>query len=316
MTWEGKRIWVAGHTGMVGSALLRRLAHEKGQVLTVPRQELDLRNQSQVQAWLQDKKPHMVILCAAKVGGIYANETYPAEFMYDNLSIESNVIHGSWLAGVEKLLFLGSSCIYPRLAPQPIPEEALLSGPLEPTNEWYALAKIAGLKLCQAYRRQYGCNFISAMPTNLYGPGDLYDLEKSHVIPALIHKIHQATEKGEGEVALWGTGQPRREFLFVEDLADALVFMLQKYEGELPLNVGTGQDQTILETAEKIAQVIGFKGRFQLTPDKPDGTPRKLLDGSRLSQLGWQAKTDFLTGMALTYGDYLKRYGSERKAHG
>ena len=280
-----KRVWVAGHRGMVGSALLRRLENEqKCTLLTVGREKLDLTRQEHVEAWMREAKPQAIFLAAAKVGGIVANDSAPVEFLYDNLAIAFNVIHAAAAQGVEKLLFLGSSCIYPRLAPQPIAEDALLTGPLEPTNQWYAIAKIAGLKLCQAYRRQLGCNFISAMPTNLYGPGDHFDLTTSHVIPALMRKAHEAKMSNAPELMIWGTGTPRREFLHVDDAADALIHLMTHYSGDSHVNIGVGRDLTILELAHIIAATVGFKGRIATDPSKPDGTPRKLLDTSVLAE--------------------------------
>jgi GDP-L-fucose synthase len=303
----GKRVWVAGHRGMVGSALLRRLAREDCEVLTVTRQECDLARQEQVERWLSAARPHAVIVAAAKVGGILANDRYPAEFLYDNLMIEANVIHTAQRVGVEKLLFLGSSCIYPKFAPQPMPEEALLEGQLEPTNQWYAIAKIAGIKLCQAYRRQYGCDFISAMPTNLYGPGDNFDLLSSHVVPALMAKMHAARQAGADEVEIWGTGRPRREFLHVDDLADACIHLLEVYSGEMHINVGCGADQTIAELAETIRRVVGFGGRLRYNSERPDGTPQKLLDTGRLSALGWRPGIALEDGLADAYRWYRER---------
>ena len=301
---KGRRVWVAGHRGMVGSAVVRRLAGEDCTVLTAGRDRVDLRRQAEVEAWMADERPDAVVVAAAKVGGILANSTRPAEFIYDNLAIETNIIHAAWRTGVSKLLFLGSSCIYPRLAPQPITEDALLTGPLEPTNEWYAIAKIAGIKLCQAYRKQYGCDFISLMPTNLYGPGDNFDLTSSHVLPALLSKIDRAKRDGLEAVELWGSGKPRREFLHVDDLADASVFLLQNYSGDIPLNVGTGTDVTIRELAELIADVVGYTGRFVYDTSKPDGTPRKLLDVGQLARLGWTARIDLRAGVGSTYDWY------------
>ena len=300
----GKRVWVAGHRGMVGSALLRRLAREDCEVLTVTRQECDLARQEQVERWMNAARPHAVIVAAAKVGGILANDRYPAEFLYDNLMIEANVIHTARRVEVEKLLFLGSSCIYPKLAPQPMAEDCLLTGPLEPTNQWYAIAKIAGVKLCQAYRRQYGCDFISAMPTNLYGPGDNFDLLSSHVVPALIAKMHAARQAGADEVEIWGTGRPRREFLHVDDLADACIHLLEVYSGEEHVNVGCGADQTIAELAETIRRVVGFGGRLRYNSERPDGTPQKLLDTSRLTALGWRPRIALEEGLADAYRWY------------
>jgi GDP-L-fucose synthase len=300
-----RRVWVAGHRGMAGSAIVRRLAPEQCEILTAPRSELDLLRQADVTAWMADMKIDAVFLAAATVGGIMANATRPAEFIYENLVIETNVIHGAWLAGVKKLLFLGSSCIYPRMAEQPMREEALLAGPLEPTNEWYAIAKIAGIKLCQAYRRQYGCDFISAMPTNLFGPGDRYDAQAGHVVAALIMKIHAAKVASSATVELWGSGRPRREFLFTEDLADACVFLMKNYSEESFLNVGTGADMTILELAQAIQKIIGWHGDFTFNTSKPDGTPRKVMDVSRLHGLGWTATTDFESGLRQAYEWYV-----------
>ncbi len=301
----GRRVWVAGHRGMAGSAIARRLLRESCEIVTVARSELDLLRQADVHAWLDGRKIDAVFLAAATVGGIQANSTRPADFLYDNLVIESNVIHAAKEAGVKKLLFLASSCIYPRMAEQPMREEALLTSPLEPTNEWYAIAKIAGIKLCQAYRRQYGCDFVSVMPTNLYGPQDRYDAEGGHVVAALILKIHAAKMANRATVELWGSGTPRREFLFSEDLADACVFVMKNYSGEMFLNVGTGQDMTILELAESIARIIGWRGTFTFDRSKPDGMPRKVMDVSRLRALGWSAPTDFETGMKEAYRWYV-----------
>ena len=303
-TWyslAGKRVFVAGHRGMVGSAIVRRLASENCEVLTVGRSEVDLRDQAGVRAWLADRKPHAVVLAAAKVGGILANDTYPADFLYDNLAIETAVIEGAFRAGVEKLLFLGSSCIYPKFAPQPIPENALMTGALEPTNEWYAIAKIAGLKMCEAYRRQHGVDYISAMPTNLYGPGDNYDLNNSHVIPALLRKAHDAREAGAASLQIWGSGSPRREFLHVDDAADAMVHLLKAYSGNEHVNVGSGEDVTVLELAQLICDVVGFKGRIVTDPTKPDGTPRKLMDASKLISMGWRPRHDLPSGLKHAY---------------
>jgi len=302
----GKRVWVAGHRGMVGAALTRRLGSENCTLLEVGRRDVDLREQSAVRAWMARERPEVVFVAAATVGGILANATRPAEFLYDNLMIEANIIDAARATGVEKLLFLGSSCIYPRLAPQPMTEGALLTGPLEPTNEWYAIAKIAGIKLAQSYRRQYGCRFISAMPTNLYGPNDNFDLASSHVLPALIRKMHEAKSAGVESVVLWGTGKPRREFLHVDDLADALVHLMKVYEGEGHVNVGVGADVTIAELAEICARVVGFQGRFDYDASKPDGTPRKLLDVSLLTSLGWRASIPLETGIAATYRWFLE----------
>ncbi len=301
----GRKVWVAGHRGMVGSALVRRLAGENCEILTVGRGELDLTRQAEVEAWMAAERPQAVFLAAARVGGILANDSRPAEFIFENLAIETNVIDGARRSGVEKLLFLGSSCIYPKLAPQPIPEDALLTGPLEPTNQWYAVAKIAGIKLCQAYRAQHGCDFISAMPTNLYGPGDNFDLRSSHVVPALLRKTHEAKTRGQESVEIWGTGRPRREFLYVEDLADALVHLMKHYSGAEHINVGAGRDVTVRELAEIVAHVVGYRGRFDFDPTKPDGTPRKLLYTGRLSELGWRRRTSLHEGLSRTYRWYL-----------
>jgi GDP-L-fucose synthase len=290
---------------MAGSAIARRLARENCEIVTATHSELDLLCQADVNAWMADKKVDVVFLAAARVGGIMANSTRPAEFLYDNVVIASNVIHAAWRTGVKKLLFLGSSCIYPRLAQQPMREEMLLTGALEPTNESYAIAKIAGIKLCEAFRRQYGCDFISVMPTNLYGPGDRYDAEGGHVVAALIMKIHAAKSANSPVVELWGSGTPKREFLYSEDLADACVFVMKNYSGETFLNVGTGEDMTILELAQSIAKVIGWEGRFTLNTSKPDGMPRKVMDVSRLRVLGWSAPTDFETGMKEAYKWYV-----------
>jgi len=304
----GKKIWVAGHRGMVGSAIVRSLASENCEVITAGRDRVDLLDQAQTHKWIARNKPDAVFLAAAKVGGIYANDTYPAEFIYNNLMIESNIIHGSYLAGVEKLVFLGSSCIYPKMAQQPMKEEALLTGPLEATNEWYAIAKIAGIKMCQAYRRQYGCDFISAMPTNLYGPCDNYDEKDSHVIAALIQKAHRAKLAGDSSMELWGTGTPLREFLFVDDLAAALVFLLKNYSDEPHVNVGSGIEHTIKELAEHIAKTVGFEGEFTFDADKPDGTARKLMDSSRIESMGWKASTSLEDGLNAAYQWYLDNY--------
>lgn len=301
---QGRRIWVAGHRGMVGAALLRRLAAVECEVLTVGRDAVDLRRQADAEAWLAANKPDVAVVAAATVGGILANATRPADFLYDNLAIETNIIHGAWRTGVKKLLFLGSSCIYPKLAPQPLREDALLTGPLEETNEWYAIAKIAGIKLAQAYRKQHGCDFISAMPTNLYGAGDNYDPASSHVAAALMVKIHQAKAAGAEEIVIWGSGTPRREFLLVDDLADALVFLLERYSAHEHVNVGTGSDVTILELAGLLSKVIGWRGRFVHDRTKPDGTPRKVMDVSRLAALGWRAETGLEEGLSRAYAWY------------
>ncbi|MGB3809072.1 MAG: GDP-L-fucose synthase [Parvibaculum sp.] len=301
---KDKRVYVAGHRGMVGSAILRRLQTENCEVLTVGREQVDLRRQAEVEDWMAAMKPQAVFVPAATVGGILANDTRPAEFIYDNLMIETNLIHAAWRVGVEKLLFLGSSCIYPKMAPQPMREDALLTGPLEPTNQWYAVAKIAGIKLVQAYRRQYGCDFISAMPTNLYGRGDNFDLQSSHVLPALIAKMHSAKIARASSVTIWGSGTPKREFLYVDDCADALVFLMQAYSDEDHINVGSGVDVTIRELAEMVKRIVGFEGEIVTDPSKPDGTPRKLMDVSRLTQRGWSARTSLEDGIAEVYRWY------------
>jgi GDP-L-fucose synthase len=303
---RGKRVWVAGHGGMVGSALVRRLASEGCEILTADRRLVDLRQSAQVERWMSDTRPAAVFVAAAKVGGILANKTYPAEFLYDNVTIAANVIHAAWKAGAEKLLFLGSSCIYPRHAPQPMREDALLSGPLEPTNEAYAVAKIAGMKLAEAYRRQYGCDFISAMPTNLYGPGDNFDLLNSHVLPALIRKAHEAKLRGDAQLVIWGTGTPRREFLHVDDCADALVHLMKVYSDAEHVNVGSGEDLTIRELAQIVAKAVGFAGDVVTDPSKPDGMPRKLLSIDKLERLGWRPSIDLREGIARTYRWYLE----------
>jgi GDP-L-fucose synthase len=301
---KGRRIFVAGHRGMVGSALVRRLVQEECRILTVGRDAVDLRDQRAVDRWFDEHRPEAVLLAAARAGGIHANDTHPGDFLYDNLAIATNVIEASRRTGVAKLLFLGSSCIYPRLAPQPMPESCLLTGPLEPTNEWYAIAKIAGLKLCQAYRRQHGCDFVSVMPTNLYGPNDNFDLLSSHVLPALLAKIDAAVREGRDQVEIWGSGRPRREFLHVDDLVDAVVFLMKTWSDEAPINIGTGTDIPISELAKLIAGIVGFEGRFIFDPSKPDGTPRKLLDVSKLTALGWRPSIDLETGIRATYQWY------------
>lgn len=303
---SGKRVFVAGHRGMVGSAIVRRLERENCTVLTAGRAEMDLTSQAAVAAWFAREKPDAVFLAAAKVGGILANRDFPAAFLYENLMIEANVIHAAHEAGVEKLLFLGSSCIYPKFAEQPITEDALLTGPLEPTNEWYAVAKIAGIKLCQAYRRQHGDDFISAMPTNLYGPGDNYDLATSHVLPALIRKAHEAKLAGAPSIELWGTGTPLREFMHVDDCADALVFLMQAYSGDEHVNVGTGSDLSILDLAKLVCAAVGYAGEITLDASKPDGTPRKLMSSEKLQALGWTPKIALEDGIGSVYAAFLR----------
>ncbi len=315
---KGKRIWVAGHRGMTGSALVRRLMHEDCEILSAERAELDMRRQADVETWVAAKRPDAVFLAAARVGGILANDSYPATFLYDNLQIETNIIHAAWQVKVQKLLFLGSSCIYPKEAPQPIPEEALLTSPLEPTNEWYAIAKIAGIKLCQAYRRQYGCDFISAMPTNLYGPNDNFHPNTSHVPAALTRRFHEAKLQGSEDAVVWGSGRPLREFLHVDDLADASVFLMKNYSDTLPINIGSGSEVTIAEFAELVKRSVGFNGRIVFDVSRPDGTPRKLLDSRRLRQLGWQARIPLETGLPgyyawfIEHGDSLRENGIDR----
>ena len=299
---EAQRIFVAGHRGLVGSAIVRRLAAMgRETVLVRARSALDLTDAAAVNAFFASEKPTHVVLAAAKVGGIKANDTYPAEFLRENLAIQTNVIHAAWAHGVAKLVFLGSSCIYPRLAPQPMQEEYLLTGALEPTNEWYAIAKIAGIKMCQAYRRQYGFNAISLMPTNLYGPGDNFSIESSHVLPALIRRFHEAKLQNSPEIVIWGTGTPKREFLHVDDVAAATVFLMDHYDGEGIVNVGTGSDVTIAELAHTIGEVVGYTGTIVFDPTKPDGTPRKWLDVSKATELGWTASIGLREGITSTY---------------
>jgi len=302
---SGRRIFVAGHRGMVGSAIVRRLASIDAEVLTAGREQVDLFKQNETERYLAANRPDVVVVAAGTVGGIYANDTYPVEFLEDNLRIAVNTIHGAYAAGVKKLLFLGSSCIYPRLTPQPMSEDSLLTGSLEPTNEWYAIAKIAGIKLCQAYRRQHGADFISVMPTNLYGPGDNYHPENSHVVAALIRRLHEAKLSGSPSTIVWGTGTPRREFLFVDDLADACVFMLEHYSAEQHVNVGAGEDVTIADFARIVAEVVGYQGQLTFDSTRPDGMPRKLLDVSKLTAMGWRALTPLREGLAKAYADYL-----------
>jgi GDP-L-fucose synthase len=304
---RGKRVYVAGHRGLVGSALVRRLAREDCHMLTADRDTLDLRDQKAVYRWFDEHRPDAVFLAAARVGGIYANSERPGDFLYDNLALVTNVIEAARRVRVGKLVFFGSSCIYPRLAPQPMREDCLLSGSLEPTNQWYAIAKIAGLKLCEAYRRQHGCDFISVMPTNLYGPGDNFDLMTSHVLPALIVKIDRAVRLGHDKVEIWGTGRSRREFLHVDDLADGAVFLMRNWSEDQHINIGTGTEVSILELAQLIARVVGYEGRFVFDSSKPDGPPRKLLDVTKLTALGWRHRTDLETGIRQSYDCYTER---------
>ena len=302
---NGKTVFVAGHRGMVGSALVRRLAREDVELLTIGRREVDLRDQAAVFAWFASKKPQAVFLAAAKVGGIVANDTLRAEFLYDNLAIATNVIHAAHVNRTEKLMFLGSSCIYPKLAPQPLREDSMLTGPLEPTNEPYAIAKIAGIKMAEAYRTQYGCDFINVMPTNLYGPGDNYHPEYSHVVAALIRRFHEAKLSSPPDVVVWGTGMPRREFLYVDDMADACVHLMKTYSGIEMVNIGTGEDITIAEFARLVASIVGYTGAISYDASRPDGTPQKVLDVSRLTKLGWRARTSLEDGLRLAYQAYL-----------
>ena len=308
---RGRRVFVAGHRGMVGAAVTRALAAAGAEVLTAPRPGVDLRRQAETEAWFAEARPEAVVLAAARVGGILANAARPAEFLYDNLAIAVSVIEAARGAGVDRLLFLGSSCIYPRAAPQPITEEALLTGPLEPTNEWYAVAKIAGVKLCQAYRRQHGCDFVSAMPCNLYGPGDNFDPESSHVVPGLMRRMHEAKCAGTPWLGVWGTGRPRREFLHVDDLAAAAVCVLECYAEETPINVGAGADVTIAELAGLLKDVTGYDGRLAFDPSKPDGAPRKLLDVSRLAALGWRPRIGLREGLEDAYRWFLAHAAGE-----
>jgi GDP-L-fucose synthase len=303
---KGKTVFVAGHGGMVGAALLRRLAQEDVELLTVRRSEVDLRDQAAVNSWFAGKRPQAVFLAAAKVGGIAANDTLRGQFLYDNLMIAANVIHAAHVNGAEKLMFLGSSCIYPKLAPQPLREDSMLTGPLEPTNEPYAIAKIAGIKLVEAYRSQFGSDFINVMPTNLYGPGDNYHPEYSHVVAALIRRFHEARVSGVSNVVVWGTGTPRREFLYVDDLADACIRLMKTYSSSELVNIGTGKDITIAEFARVVAATVGYAGEISFDPSRPDGTPRKLLDVSRLAKLGWRASTPLEDGIKLAYQAFLK----------
>ena len=305
---KGKTVWVAGHRGMVGRAVARRLEVEDCEVLTAGREVVDLCDQTAVNTWMSSAKPDCIVVAAAKVGGIHANNTAPVDFLQDNLVIQNNILAAAHTNDVQRLMFLGSSCIYPKFAEQPIHEDSLLTGPLEPTNEWYAIAKIAGIKLCQAYRKQYGRDWISAMPTNLYGPGDNYDLETSHVLPALLRKFHEAKTSGAKEVVLWGSGTPLREFLHCDDLADALVFLLQNYSAYEHINVGSGVEVTIRELAETIAEVVGYEAKLVFDSEKPDGTPRKLMDSGRLHDLGWDNARSLRDGIAQTYEHWLENH--------
>jgi len=302
----GKRIFVAGHRGMVGSAVVRQLEKHDCTVLTARRAELNLLDQNAVRDWLARERPDAIVIAAAKVGGIHANDTYPAEFLYENMMIAANLVHAAHMADINRILFLGSSCIYPKLAEQPIAETSLLTGALEPTNEWYAIAKIAGIRLCDAYRKQYGRSYVSAMPTNLYGPGDNYHPENSHVIPGLLRRFHEAQTMGQPDVMMWGTGSPRREFLHADDLAGALVMLLEVFDEPGPINVGYGDDIPIIDLARKIAQVTGFEGEITLDKTKPDGTPRKLMDNGRIRALGWTPRIDLDEGLRDAYGWFLE----------
>jgi len=301
----GKRVFVAGHAGMAGSAIVRRLRQENCEVAVAEHGELDLTRQDATERHLSNVRPNVMIVAAGRVGGILANDRYPADFIFENLAIALNCIHASYLAGVQKLVFLGSSCIYPKITSQPMTEDQLLAGPLEPSNQWYAISKIAGLKLCEAYRRQYGVDFISVMPTNLYGPGDNYHPENSHVVPALMRRFHQAKQDGTQSVNVWGTGRPLREFLYVDDLADACLFVLEHYSGEQHLNVGSGEEVTIAEFAKLVAEVVGYRGELAFDPSRPDGSPRKLLDSSKLAGMGWRAPTSLRQGLAQAYAAFV-----------
>ena len=310
---RGKRVYVAGHTGLAGSAIVRRLASEHCKVLTVDRRELDLTQQDATEKWIAQARPDAIFLAAARVGGIYANDAFPADFLADNLAISLNVVRAAVAAKVKKLMFLGSSCVFPRNAPQPMTEDLLLTGALEPTNEWYAVAKIAGLKLAEAYRRQFGVDFISVMPTNLYGPGDNYHPENSHVPAALIRRFHEARIKGAGEVVIWGTGKPKREFLAADDLGDACVFVMKHYNGDSFLNIGTGKEVSIEEFARLVADIVGFRGKLVFDTGRPDGPPRKLLDISKITALGWTAKTPLRNGLQAAYKDFLSQGAAIRE---
>jgi len=310
---SGKRVFVAGHAGMAGAAIVRRLKSERCDIICAARRDLDLRQSEQVDRFMAQAKPDAVFVAAGKVGGIRANSTFPAEFLADNVAIALNIIRAAHACGVQKLVYLGSSCIYPRLAGQPMAPELLLTGPLEPTNQWYAVAKIAGIKMCEAYRLQYGADFVSVMPTNLYGPGDNYDPEDSHVPAALVRRFHEAKVNGAPSVTVWGTGTPRREFLAVDDFADACVFVMKCYSDAQFINIGTGQDLTIAEFARLVAEVVDYRGRIEFDTSRPDGAPRKLLDVSRINALGWRAKTPLRQGLQLMYADFVKRYAAIRE---
>lgn len=310
---KGKKIFVSGHRGMVGSATVRRLEQEEGvEILTASRADMDLTRQDEVEKWMAANKPDVVFVTAAKVGGILANDTYPAQFIYENLMIEANLIHSAYKNDVEKLVYLGSSCIYPKMAPQPIPEDALLTGPLEPTNEWYAIAKIAGIKLCQAYRKEYGCDYISGMPTNLFGPNDNFDLKNSHVLPAIIRKVYDAKQSGQKSIEIWGTGSAKREFLHVDDCADAMIFLLKNFSGPDHINIGSGEDLSILELTKLIMDVVGYDGEIVHDLSKPDGTPRKLMQVDRLKGLGWEPKYSLRAGVENAYQWFLDNRDSIR----
>ncbi|WP_022693005.1 GDP-L-fucose synthase [Ponticaulis koreensis] len=310
---KGKKIFVSGHRGMVGSATVRRLEQEEGvEILTASRADMDLTRQDEVEKWMAANKPDVVFVTAAKVGGILANDTYPAQFIYENLMIEANLIHSAYKNDVEKLVYLGSSCIYPKMAPQPIPEDALLTGPLEPTNEWYAIAKIAGIKLCQAYRKEYGCDYISGMPTNLFGPNDNFDLKNSHVLPAIIRKVYDAKQSGQKSIEIWGTGSAKREFLHVDDCADAMIFLLKNFSGADHINIGSGEDLSILELTKLIMDVVGYEGEIVHDLSKPDGTPRKLMQVDRLKGLGWEPKYSLRAGVENAYQWFLDNRESIR----
>lgn len=304
----GRRVWVAGEHGMVGSALMRRLMREGADLIRVARDALDLRRQAETEAWVAENRPEFIFVAAARVGGIFANSTYPAQFLYDNLMIEANIVEAARRAGVQKVMLLGASCIYPRMAPQPIPEDALLTGPLEETNQWYAIAKIAGVKLAQAYRREYGMNLIAVMPTSLYGPSDNYNLQNGHVIPSLLRRFHEAKSDGTERIVIWGTGTPRREFLHVDDLAHACVFLMRNWDKEELINIGSGQEVSIAELARLIAEVVGWTGQIVFDTEKPDGSPRKLVETSRLTALGWKPSFGLREGLTDTYADFKRRW--------